>query len=379
MKIAPKRYVACAISAALLLSFIASADAASAGNVRDLWFHQVPRIRTAPTIDGKTDDACWKTLPALSNFGRDRFSLKSKVPIIPMSIRLGFDDTYLYGLWHIGNLEGEHRVDYRELKKKQEERMHDMAMYWNHPSVEFRIDGRRDRLGETAIQMNLIGQKQAMQLIATGWSREYSDGWDIWADYQYEPGHNESGWWLELKVSLKDMGAEARPGTILGAQFRYFHPGAYFAWTPGGYSVAAYGDLLLVEEPIATEEALKLVCPDYRSVIIRMPQPDKVIVVEKGRFSEIPYRDTVMQEVSAVKRRRTETFGRAAGQEGLDGAKLLAEVDKQIEALDKDLGQIEEFRAHDLMRLRQPLDSLHFALKEAEASVKIKELLKGAK
>jgi len=173
------------------------------------------------------------------------------------------------------------------------------------------------------------------------------------------------------------MGAEARPGTIMGAQFRYFHPGAYFAWTPGGYSVAAYGDLLLVTKPIATEEALKLVCPDYRSAVIRMPQPDKVVVVEKGKFSEAPYRDTVMNEVGAIRQAREEILKLTEGQKGIDGAKLLADVDKQIGTLDKDIGQVEEFRAHDLMRLRQPLDKLHFALKEAEARVKIRELLRG--
>ena len=360
-------------SGAMLLAL--AAQAGSVGGARNIWFHQVPRVKQAPVIDGKRDDACWKRLPVLSNFGRDRYSLKSKHPMIPMTMQLGFDDTYLYALWVINNPEGEHGVDYGSLRDKQEARMHDAAMYWNHPSVEFRIDGRRDRLGETAIQMNLVGQKQAMQLIATGWSREYTAGWDIWADYDYVPSHDDSAWWTELKVSIKDMGAAARPGYVMGAQFRYFHPGAYFAWTPGGYEVARYGDLLLVEEPLPTENALAAVCPDYRSAIIRMPQPDKVVVVAEGEVSEIPYKDTIMDELNAVKQERGRILEACQRVAALDGAKVIASVDKQIAEIEKDVAEVKEFRAHDLMRLRQPLDVLGFSLREARARAEIHALL----
>lgn len=353
----------------------ARAEAAS-GGVRDLWFHQVPRVKTPPVIDGKRDDACWKTLPVLSNFGRDRFSLKSTHPLLPMRVQLGFDERYLYCLWWIGSPEGKYKLDYAELRRKQEARMNETEMWWNPPSLEFRVDGNRDRLGETSIQMNMVGQKQAMHKIATGWSTEYAEGWDIWADYKYASGYDPAGWWIELRVSLKDLGAEARPGYVMGAQFRYFHVGAYFAWTPGGYNPQYYGDLLLVEKPLPMSKALELIMPDFRTATIRMPQPDGVVVVKNGRTSIESYKDTIMAEVNEIRKQRADLAAKLKVRPGMDAKKVMAPVDQALDAIDAALGNSQTFSASDMTRLREPLAAADYVLRDAQARIDIHDLMR---
>jgi len=362
---------------AVLMIVSSAAWAAPSGAVRDLWFHQVPRVETPPAIDGKPGDPCWQKLPALSNFGRDRYGLKSKHPMVPMTMKLGWDDTYLYCLWHMSNPAGEHRVDYRELERKQRGKMLASAMYWNQPSVEFRIDGRRDRLGETVVQMNLVGQKQGMQKIATGWSTEFTAGWDIWADYEYVPGYDQDGWWVELKVALKDMGAEAKAGYVMGAQFRYFHPGAYFAWTLAGYDPAGYGDLILVEEPLPMRGALEAIIPDYASTTVRMPQPDGIVLVARGEVSKVSYREAVMKEVLAIREARKALGASLEARPEMDAAAVAGMVDGQIKAVEEELAKIETFTASEMMRLRAPLDGAKYALRQAAAQVEIHDLLQG--
>jgi len=344
--------------------------------IRNIWFHQVPAVSKAPVIDGKIDDDCWRELPALTNFGRDRYSLKSTHPLIPMSLKLGYDKVYLYCLWKIANPAGEFRVDYEALRKKQQEAMYDSAMFWNQPSLEFRIDGRRDRLGETMIQMNLVGQKEAFQKIATGWSTEYTEGWDIWADYSYVAGFNESGWWVEMKVALRDLNVEPRPGYIMGAQFRYFHkPGVYFAWTPAGYDTSGYGDLLLVEKPLPMEKALELICPEYRDLVVRMPQPEKVVVVEKGRISEMGYRQTLYQDWEKITERKQQLERLLINCPLLQKEKILETIKKSWESLDKEIGGLMEVGAAEIMRLKQPMEELSWYLEQLKAMMQIHNLL----
>ncbi|HOL66111.1 MAG TPA: hypothetical protein PKX93_01460 [bacterium] len=356
--------------------FISQFKVVAGQEVRTVWFHQVPRVSQAPVIDGRPDDPCWKELPVLTNFGRDRYSLKSTHPLVPMRLQLGYDQTYLYCLWRMANAAGEYRVDYGELKKKQQEAMYNSAMYWNQPSVEFRIDGRHDRHGETMIQMNLIGQKEAFQKIATGWSTEYTEGWDIWADYTYVPGYDENSWWVELKVSLKDLNAEARPGYIMGAQFRYFHkPGVYFAWTPAGYETAGYGDLVLVEKPLPMDKALKLICPEYETMVIRMPQPDKVVVVEKGKVYQMDYRETFTRDWKNLCLSRETVEKLLLARPALQKDRWVETMRKEWENLEKEIASLPEVGAAEMARLKQPMETLNWLLEEITARIRIQELV----
>jgi hypothetical protein len=225
--------------------------------------------------------------------------------------------------------------------------------------------------------MNMVDQKQAYQTIATGWSVEQNPGFDLWGDYQYASGYDDSGWWVELKVALKDLGVDVRHGYVTGAQFRYFHiaSGVWFAWTPAGYSPAGYGHLLLVDEPVSTEQALTLIYPNWRNMTIRMPQADKVVLVDRGQFVETSYQEAVMKELNGLRQKRRQIGQKAASATRLEAKAMFANLDKTLADIEADIAKVGSFNASDMTRLRQPMDNVAFALREAEANVAVKKLL----
>lgn len=369
-KTEPIGFLKFALSLLLLIGLVLPT---CAGSSVDLWMHQVPRVKTPPAIDGKTDDPCWKALPALSNFGRDRYAQTSAHPLFPIALQIGYDDTYMYVLWKLSNPAGTHHMDYAALKKRQDDTKHDTAMYWNRPSLEFRIaaPGR-----ETMLQMNMVNKKEALQMIHTGWSTDTDLSFDLWGDYQYVSGFDENGWWVEMRVALKDLGIEPRSGIAMSAQFRYFHAGGtYFAWTPAGYDPAQYGKLILVDDPLPAEKALELIFPNWRNMTIRMPQADNVVVVERGQFTETSFQAMIVNELNGLKQKRQQLDAQAKSVAGNDAKAMFANLDKKIADLDADIGKIAAFSAADVARLRTPLDALAFDLREAAATLATRELL----
>ena len=60
----------------------------------------------------------------------------------------------------------------------------------------------------------------------------------------------------------------------------------------------------------------------------------------------------------------------------LGGRNTLAAVERKLAAIEEILARITEFRAADMMKLRQPLDTMGFSLAEAEASIAISDMMK---
>jgi hypothetical protein len=344
--------------------------------VKNVWLYQVQRVSHPPVIDGKQDDKAWDEIPPLTNFGKDRYD-SGKHPMLNISVQMGWDSVYLYCLFKIYNPGGEFRINLAELEKKQRERMYDTPMWWNYPSQEVRIDGRRDRAGETMIQMNMVGQKEAMQKIATGWSTEYSEGWEVWGDYKYVAGYDEQAWWTELRVALEDLGAEPVANYVMGAQFRYFHPGGFFAWTPGGYDVGLYGDLLLVEKPLSFEDAMNIAHPGYKEQVVNIPWPDKIVVIDHGRFYENTYREMLTSLFNDLKKGKDALMEELKMCSGIDQKSTTEYINKEFALVEEEFKKTVEFTAADMIRMKQPMEAFQFALSEVKARVNIYHLVKG--
>lgn len=192
------------------------------------------RVRsTAPTIDGRLDDAVWQFASASSDFTQ-KFPQPGGLPTEPTIVRILYDDDALYvGIDCIQRL----AAVQRRLTRRDRDSESD--------SVTISLDSRRDRASAFEFSINAAGVlSDRIRFNDTEISSDWDEVWD--AQTVLTP----MGWSVEMRVPLRALRFDMLSSQIFGMQIRRYisqrqeiDEWAFIPPSKGG-EVSLYGELI---------------------------------------------------------------------------------------------------------------------------------------
>ncbi|MBO7720916.1 MAG: beta-galactosidase trimerization domain-containing protein [Kiritimatiellae bacterium] len=290
--------------------FAAAAFAGGKDADKELSFklYFAPKTATAPKLDGKLDDPCWKNVEPITDYGPCTLGQSDRNRIPRTEVRLLWDDKYLYVAAKCFEDTPENMASFLHIVNDRKRAFH------FRDCIEMHIDGNNDE--HTKFQCWLLANKE--KYIYWCWDR----GWGLLTDSSYglnadwEMSHStgmEDGmdyWAVEARYALAHFELQPRPGYIFGlepARFRYSktiydrfdgsvrskNSGQWLAWgSQGGnhHNPDGYGKVIFVEKmPKNVAEGLKLAYPDLEKRRILVQTGKEYAVFDHGRESTLTY------------------------------------------------------------------------------------------
>ncbi len=169
--------------------------AGRAGDSYEIKVYPCPRLGPAPAIDGKLDDASWKSAPVVSGFTRYN---KPELMEVQTSFRVGYDQRYLYF--------GVHCDEPNAKRLSPTAAGRDTGQVFRGETIEIFVDPRHDHQSYYQFAANLANAFYDSRRSDPTWNCQARTATRIVAD----------GWELEVALPWADLGVEPKTGTVVG-------------------------------------------------------------------------------------------------------------------------------------------------------------------
>lgn len=212
----------------LAVGWLATLSPALAVEPAEVALYECRRCATPPVMDGRLDDPCYASLPAMDQF----YKYWSPAPLPPplrTEARLCYDDRGLY----MGVTMFEDQLD----RVKAEVTGRDNPETWHDDCVEIMVDPHNTGSSYLKFTTNLNAvrhdQKAANLVLDDGWSVE---GWQV------KTSRGDGAWFIEFFLPWSDVEAQPREGDVWSFDLvRYgWATGAFkgVSWSLGGAGAA---------------------------------------------------------------------------------------------------------------------------------------------
>jgi hypothetical protein len=242
----------------LTIITILLATSAFAQDLGDKRLYESPRAAAPPVIDGKLDDACWKTAPATGQF----WKLKSVAnEVQPTSFQVCYDEKAVY--IGVTCAEANPRAIAANVK------IEDDSTVMGDDAIELFL--RPDLQGRDYYQFsaNSLGTRYDGRGFDAGWNGEW----------QAAGNTGDKGWTLECAISFKSFGRFAVPGAVWGLQVcRDRQAGEDTEWSawapsPGGFHQPdKFGNLIFGGAAGAGDRATLIECARLAQVNLALEE-----------------------------------------------------------------------------------------------------------
>jgi hypothetical protein len=204
------------------------AAAAALGEPALVSFYACQRCVAPPVLDGRLDDACWPTLPAMADFFQ-YWSPTPKPAPLQTSARLCYDQAGLY----LGIRLADENLD----KARAAVTNRDNPTTWMDDCVEIMIDPQNCGTGYLKFVTNLNAARYDEKCVNTSLDSSWNvEGWKV------ATAKGQGEWTLECFLPWADLGATPAAGDLWSfALVRYGYSSGQFrgvTWSLGGSGAA---------------------------------------------------------------------------------------------------------------------------------------------
>lgn len=278
--------------------------------------HFIEKAASAPVIDGKFDDACWKDVEGITDWGPCTFLRRTPAVMPETYVKYLWDDKYLYIAIRCGE---DHLEENMGLFKKND--YNRAQPVYNRDCVELHIDGNNDRHTKFQCWFAPTEEKMIFWNYDFGWGILTDNDYGLNADWDYKCSVDEKGWQIEGRMALAHFEMKGRPGNICAIEpcrFRLMKrmkgldgkdlgvTTRLWGWATQGRDhsdVRIYGKCIFVEKkPKDLIEGLKLAYPDLDEREIYVQTTKDYIVVSGGKVSRISYIDKARELLDGVQK-----------------------------------------------------------------------------
>ncbi len=205
--------------------------------------YPVQPIGTAPVIDGKLDDACWKQLPTVGTFVDE----KMRPAPAPTAVRMGYDDKNLYIAL---------RMEEPEMDKVLAAITQHDGGVWNDDDIEIYLAPTGQPTPYMVFAFNSIGttEESSMDAPATSFN----------VPWQCKVNREANAWTAEVAIPFSSLGIQKpNPKTVwygnIGRGRAHAQQISTWSWVPGGFHDAdAFGELHFLDQTVLNEVNMKV-------------------------------------------------------------------------------------------------------------------------
>ncbi len=278
--------------------------------------HFIEKARSAPVIDGKFDDECWKGVEGITDWGPCTF-LRRKPAVMPETyIKYLWDDKYLYVAIRCDE---DHIEENMALFRKND--YNRAQPVYNRDCVELHIDGNNDRHTKFQCWFAPTEERMIFWNYDFGWGILTDNDYGLNADWHYKCSVDEKGWQIEARLALAHFEMKGRPGNICAIEpcrFRMMKrmkgldgkdlgvTTRLWGWASQGRDhsdVRIYGKCIFVEKkPKDLVEGLRLAYPDLDEREFYVQTTKDYIVVSKGKVTKVSYIDKARELLDGVQK-----------------------------------------------------------------------------
>ncbi|OIP07571.1 MAG: hypothetical protein COZ06_24945 [Armatimonadetes bacterium CG_4_10_14_3_um_filter_66_18] len=315
-----------------VLAVLSGANALHAAEPATVSFYECLRCAKAPVVDGKLDDPCWQSLPAMDQFYQ-YWTPVAKPPPLKTAARLCFDDRGLY----MGLTLYEDRLD--QIKAKITSR--DAPDLWQDDCVEIMLDPTNGGTGYYKFTTNSLAtrydEKTTNMVMDSGWNVE---GWQV------KTSRGNDAWYIELSLPWSDLDRKPREGDIWSFDLvRYGYCSGAFkgvTWALGGSyaNPSRFGHLGFGRFAPWTDAALAHVAKTLAKTKgdrFRMLLPGLVLTHDRGRWQRQGLKEWV-QVALKLPDQELQQAGTATA--GLSESDVKARLDKSVAELTTKLSEL---------------------------------------
>ena len=309
-------------------------------------FYFGPRTATPPKLDGRLDDACWRTAPILTDFGRIH---EGEGPIRKQTfIQIVYDDEALYMAWRA--LEPE--VDKMNLRRMPTGRD---APVWKNDCVEFYLRPALNKPARYQLLANPVGARFDSWITGAPRHDKADRQWGLDTTWDCKARIGKTSWVIEVRLPFKDFDLKPAPGRAFAMNLCRFTwtPNRAFrefsAWAHATFEQKDYrywGFFVFDDASVDKMAVVRRLAPDFAKRVVSWPTDKGLVLLDRGKRGWRPYLQLATHELAdldaAVDQARAWTDkARAAG----SSVKVL---DKRLAALaesrDRLAGRIAEER-----------------------------------
>ena len=299
---------------AAMAAFAAFANEAKTDSFK---VHFVERATGPVVLDGKFDEADWKTAEPILDWGPTTF-LRRKPAVMPETwIKYLWDDKYLY----IAMRCGEEDFPEENMKIFRKNDYNKAQPVYARDCVEMHLDGNNDLHTKFQIWFAPTEEHQIFWYYDFGWGLLEDHDYGLNADWDYKVSVDDRGWQFEARLALAHFEMTGREGNICAAEpcrFRLMKhmkgvdgtdlgvTTRLWGWaTQGGEhaDTPRYGKLIFVgKRPKDLVDGLRCAYPDLDERKILVQTTTEYIVVEKGRVTRQAYVDKARAALAETQR-----------------------------------------------------------------------------
>ena len=262
-----------------------------------LHVYDVHKTANPPTIDGRLDDACWKTAPPMTDF---TLMYTEPLPVKKQTVAgILYDDKNLYL--------GIRLIDPEVANIKATTRARD-ASIWRDDCVEIYLENGSTGKQYYKFSTNFLCTKVDMAGWAGPFGLHLDESWGDSSKWYAKSSRDAGGWNLEIVIPFADLGFTPKAGEPYRFDLiRFCWSGPkheYGSWAPGGsyMSPECFGYLLFGGEMGQLEQQM-------RTWVRRIGQGPRTIAGRHGVLCYVEYADMARQRAAEVKQRLAEVAG----------------------------------------------------------------------
>lgn len=321
-----------------LSAFACGVSAFASETLREVAFDDAAFTASAPKLDGKLDDPCWKKAPVHTRY-YEYFKPNPKPGALRTECRFLYDSRGLY--LGITNYETQPEKIHRIITDR------DNPQLWTDDCAEIYIDCRGNAIGFAKFIVSARGVQGDMKRLdgAVTLNEWNGNGWNSAVSV------DSDRWTIEAFFPWEDLGAPARPGDV----WRFCH--VRYAWSsgkfqgvtsaPGGNyaSTGNFGFLSFLapdekSSPERTREILaKRVAPPWCMEL------DGTLLYDQGKgIRTEPLSDMIAEKQKRIDSLLKATSG-AAGALAAEREKLIADQGKGMKTGNASLSRYQELDA----------------------------------
>ena len=338
----------CMLAVALIL-----VPGALCAEQQELKVYFAPKVAKPPVIDGKLDDACWQQCPPSKEWGFPAYGSRPK-EIQQTTFQIGWDDRSLY----LGLTAKEPDMkSFLSLISNTAK-----SIFWRD-CFEVHLDGNHDRRTKVQIIANSRNENIIIRTYDPGWGLMKDSSFGLWARWELKGAESGDGWTIEMALSHKAFETRPEEGCHFGinvARFRFVGgPAEFYTWSNHGAShhhASLFGTVILVSGEVENlESGLRIAYPDLDKRSFLIPLADGYLVLDKGRRSNVSYKELVVREVRQVVAR----FGEAEVlAKSLNSQKATEALRKGVSGLEAETAKHESMDAALMRKLRKQAGEL---------------------
>jgi len=255
-------------------------------------FYFAPKAAQAPRLDGVLDDACWKSAPLITDFGRIH---RGEGDIRKQTFaQMVYDDKAIY-------------VAFRCLEPEMENLKiltgRD-ARVWAGDSVEIYLQPEPERLTRYQLAANLAGSKWDAWITGKARYDKPDVFWGRDAVWSAAGRKGENEWTLEVRLPYSDFGI--RPGNIFRfnlVRLTWTAGKEFSAWANATFEQKdfRYWAYFVFDGPGVDKRAtIREIVPDHADRIVSWPTQAGVARLDHGKLEETAYTRLGMDELDAL-------------------------------------------------------------------------------